>query len=239
MPVETGDKKDVDRPPEEGEAEADVRRKKRRGMRVPSDDVPRPSPPSAPMAVVPQPVHVESEVEFDVDVEQAYFSPRLAREHERVSSAVRPGERVYDLCCGVGPFAVTVARDGRAQWVTAVDSNPRAIDLLRATLARYPFGGRVVPVLARLEEFLPSSGPADRVIFNLIGAGATVQLGNHTVFNGSLLAPQGEFTSGDGDTPNPVLINGALLFGGSIAIGNNTNLNFYPFVGAGGVITIF
>ncbi len=74
----------------------------------------------------------------------------------------------------------------------------------------------------------------DRVIFNLIGSGTTAQLGNHTVFNGSLLAPQGEFTSGDGDTPSPVLINGALLFGGSIAIGNNTNLNFYPFVGAGG-----
>jgi choice-of-anchor A domain-containing protein len=74
----------------------------------------------------------------------------------------------------------------------------------------------------------------DRVIFNLIGIGTTVQLGNHTVFNGSVVAPQGQFTSGDGDTPNPVLINGALLFGGSIAIGNNTNLNFYPFAGVGG-----
>ncbi|MFI5089960.1 MAG: choice-of-anchor A family protein [Terriglobales bacterium] len=78
----------------------------------------------------------------------------------------------------------------------------------------------------------------DRVIFNLIGTGTTAQLGNHTVFNGSLLAPQGEFTSGDGDTPSPVLINGALLFGGSIAIGNNTNLNFYPFVGVGGGSTM-
>ncbi len=74
----------------------------------------------------------------------------------------------------------------------------------------------------------------DRVIFNLIGAGTAAQLGNHTVFNGTILAAQGQFSSGDGDTPNPVLINGALLFGGSIAIGNNTNLNFYPFVGVGG-----
>jgi choice-of-anchor A domain-containing protein len=78
----------------------------------------------------------------------------------------------------------------------------------------------------------------DHVIFNLIGSGTTAQLGNHTVFNGSLLAPQGQFTSGDGDTPNPVLINGALLFGGSIAIGNNTNLTFYPFAGTG-VVVVF
>jgi hypothetical protein len=73
----------------------------------------------------------------------------------------------------------------------------------------------------------------DRIIFNLIGTGTTVQLGNHIVFNGTILAAQGQFSSGDGDTPNPVLINGALWFGGSIAIGNNTNLNFYPFVGVG------
>jgi hypothetical protein len=71
------------------------------------------------------------------------------------------------------------------------------------------------------------------VIFNLIGSGTAAQLGNHTTFNGSILAPQGQFTSGDGDTPNPVLINGALLFGESISIGNNTNLYFYPFAGTG------
>jgi len=73
----------------------------------------------------------------------------------------------------------------------------------------------------------------DRVLFNLIGSGTTAQLGNHIVLNGTILAPQGQFSSGDGDTPNPVLINGALWFGGSIAIGNNTNLNFYPFAGVG------
>lgn len=72
----------------------------------------------------------------------------------------------------------------------------------------------------------------DHVIFNLIGAGTTAQLGNNTVFNGTILAPQGQFTSGDGDTPSPVLINGSLLFGGSVAIGNNTNLNFYPYAGS-------
>jgi len=72
----------------------------------------------------------------------------------------------------------------------------------------------------------------DHVIFNLIGTGTTAQLGNNTVFNGTILAPQGQFTSGDGDTPSPVLINGSLLFGGSIAIGNNTNLNFYPYAGS-------
>ncbi len=111
--------------------------------------------------------HRENGIDLDVDVEQAYFSPRLAREHARVADQVAAGDLVYDLCCGVGPFAVTIARDGRARGVVAVDANPAAIALLRSTLARAAHGARVTPVLERVEEFVPGVEPADRVILNL------------------------------------------------------------------------
>ncbi len=111
--------------------------------------------------------HRENGLELEVDVERAYFSPRLAREHARVAEEVGRAEVVYDLCCGVGPFAVTIARDGRATRVVAVDSNPAAIELLRATLKRYPFRERVEPVEGALEEFRPPPGSADRAILNL------------------------------------------------------------------------
>ena len=67
MAVDTHDEKDdVDAAAEEPGADGDpARRRKRRAMRVPSDDVPRPTP----SAVVSQPVHVDSDIEFDVDVE--------------------------------------------------------------------------------------------------------------------------------------------------------------------------
>ena len=111
--------------------------------------------------------HKENGVELEVDLERAYFSPRLAREHARVAEEVRPGDRVYDLCCGVGPFSATIAHLGRAERVTAVDSNLDAIALLRETLARHSFGGRVEPVESRLEEFLPRAAPVERVVLNL------------------------------------------------------------------------
>lgn len=111
--------------------------------------------------------HRENGISFDVDLERAYFSPRLAREHARVAQEVSAGDRVYDLCCGVGPFSVTIARDGRAGPITAVDSNPAAIELLRCTLARYPFAQRVTPVEGRVEEFARSGSPVERVILNL------------------------------------------------------------------------
>jgi tRNA (guanine37-N1)-methyltransferase len=111
--------------------------------------------------------HRENGLSFDVDLEGAYFSPRLAREHALVAADVRPGDRVYDLCCGVGPFAVTIARDGRAAEIVAVDANPRAIACLRATLARAPFGVRVEVVEDRIERFVTVREPVERVVLNL------------------------------------------------------------------------
>ena len=111
--------------------------------------------------------HKENGVELAVDVEKAYFSPRLAREHARVAEEVGPGERVYDLCCGVGPFSVTIAHAGRAGPVIAVDSNPEAIALLRETLSRYSLEDRVASISAPLEQFLPTAPPVELVVLNL------------------------------------------------------------------------
>jgi tRNA (guanine37-N1)-methyltransferase len=111
--------------------------------------------------------HKENGVELEVDLEGAYFSPRLAREHARVAAEVRAGDRVYDLCCGIGPFAVTIARDGRASRIVAVDSNPVAIERLRATLGRVPFGRSVEAVEESVERFLVDRTPFERVVFNL------------------------------------------------------------------------
>ena len=112
-------------------------------------------------------VHRENGIAFDVDVELAYFSPRLAREHALVARDVATGDRVYDLCCGVGPFTATIAREGRASHVTAVDSNPNAIALLRATLSRGIFATPVVALASPLEEFLPDAPEVERVVLNL------------------------------------------------------------------------
>lgn len=112
-------------------------------------------------------VHHENGVAIRVDVERAYFSPRLAREHAEVAAAVRAGETVYDLCCGVGPFALTIARHGAARRVVAIDRNPDAIALLRESLAHAKGAERVTPLEADVEAFLADAEPADRAILNL------------------------------------------------------------------------
>lgn len=111
--------------------------------------------------------HRENGLEFVVDPEAAYFSPRLAGEHRRISATVRPTDIVWDLCCGVGPFALTIARRRSAQRIVAVDSNPAAIALLEENARRLNVADRIEVRNQPLEAFLPSAGTTDRAILNL------------------------------------------------------------------------
>ncbi|MCI4345697.1 MAG: methyltransferase domain-containing protein [Thermoplasmata archaeon] len=132
--------------------------------------------------------HRENGLELEVDVERAYFSPRLGREHARVSAQVLPGERVLDLCCGIGPFALTIACGGKAASVVAVDLNPAAIELLRANVARLRPGSPLESVVADAGPFLVGAGEFDRAILNLPHNGLRFlpSLGKHLAERGRL-----------------------------------------------------
>ena len=109
----------------------------------------------------------ENGLSFAVDLGRAYFSPRLGREHARVAAMARAGERVYDLCCGVGPFGITIASRAPVREVVLVDSNPAAIELARENLRRLGGSVPISAVEADLATFLATAVPADRVVFNL------------------------------------------------------------------------
>lgn len=112
-------------------------------------------------------VHHENGVSVWVDLERAYFSPRLAREHDEVARAVGEGEVVYDLCCGVGPFSLAIAREERAARIVAVDSNPAAIALLRESAAHAKGGGRIEAIEQDVLGFSASAPAVERAILNL------------------------------------------------------------------------
>lgn len=119
-------------------------------------------------------VHRENGIDFVVDLDRAYFSPRLAREHDRVARAARPGERVLDLCCGIGPFALTLAVRVPSLKIAAVDLNPDAIDLLRENAGRLSVGDRIEAQCADAAEFLREGPPVNRAVLNLPHTGATL-----------------------------------------------------------------
>ncbi|XP_050680972.1 tRNA (guanine(37)-N1)-methyltransferase [Leptidea sinapis] len=64
----------------------------------------------------------ENRCNFQFDFSKVYWNPRLGKEHERILSFLNPNDVLFDVFCGVGPFAVPAAR--RKCTVFANDLNP-------------------------------------------------------------------------------------------------------------------
>lgn len=75
---------------------------------------------------------------FAFDYAKVYWNSRLQYEHRRLVQLFKKGERVCDVFCGVGPFAVPAAKRGCI--VYANDLNPESIHWLRhnKTLNKIP-----------------------------------------------------------------------------------------------------
>ncbi len=114
-------------------------------------------------------IHKEHGCQYHVNVATAYFSPRLATEHNRVATLVKKGEIVVDLFSGVGPFAVLIAKKNTDAKVYAVDINPEAVELLQKNIRLNRLDNRVVSIEGDARKIVEEKllGVADRVIMNL------------------------------------------------------------------------
>ncbi|MFC6952764.1 class I SAM-dependent methyltransferase family protein [Halorubellus litoreus] len=111
-------------------------------------------------------VHREYGCEYHLDLAEVYFSPRLATERHRVTSQVDPGERVFDMFAGVGPFVIPAAKRGAE--AVGVDLNPVAVEYLRENAERNGVADRVTAIEGDVRDVAGDYGGwADRLVLNL------------------------------------------------------------------------
>jgi tRNA (guanine37-N1)-methyltransferase len=112
--------------------------------------------------------HREYGVLIKVDLENTYFNPRLAEEHNKISLEIKKGEKILDLFTGVGPFALHCARAVECQ-VYAVDINPIAIACLMKSIRKNKLLGEILPIIGDSGSIFQVKKFYDRVIINLPG----------------------------------------------------------------------
>ncbi len=111
--------------------------------------------------------HKEYGCRYYIDLERAYFTPRLATERSRILAQISEGQTVADMFAGVGPYSIMIAKKSPDIRVIAIDKNPDAVEFLRRNVElNSATNVEAIEGDANLEAE-KFAGVADHVIMNL------------------------------------------------------------------------
>jgi tRNA (guanine37-N1)-methyltransferase len=82
---------------------------------------------------------------FIVDVENAFFSPRLSTERERIANLIQNGEVVTNMFAGIGMFSIMAAKKKKCT-VYSLDINPVASKLCEKNIGLNKLVGKVISI---------------------------------------------------------------------------------------------
>jgi len=82
---------------------------------------------------------------FTVDVENAFFSPRLSTERERIANLIQDGEIMTNMFAGVGMFSIMAAKKKKCT-VYSLDINPVASKLCEKNIKQNKLAGNVISI---------------------------------------------------------------------------------------------
>ena len=110
----------------------------------------------------------ENGCRFIVDVEKAFFSPRLSTERERIAGLVKDDEVIVNMFGGVGMSSLLAAKD-TACTVYNIDINPVAAQLCKENAQINKLKGKVISLNGDATKVIEEqlTGKADRVLMLL------------------------------------------------------------------------
>ena len=90
---------------------------------------------------------------FRVDVKNAFFSPRLSTERERIANLIQDGEVMTNMFAGVGMFSIMAAKKKKCT-VYSLDINPVASKLCEANIGLNKLAGDVISINGDTSEII-------------------------------------------------------------------------------------
>ena len=105
---------------------------------------------------------------FRVDVKNAFFSPRLSTERERIANLIQNGEIMTNMFAGVGMFSIMAAKKKKCT-VYSLDINPIASKLCETNIGLNKLAGEVISINGDASEIIKSKlmGKSDRTLMLL------------------------------------------------------------------------
>ncbi len=105
---------------------------------------------------------------FAVDVANAFFSPRLSTERERIANLIQDGEIMVNMFAGVGMFSIMAAKKKKCT-VYSIDINPIASKLCEKNIELNKLAGKVTSINGEAAQIIEEGlqDKADRTLMLL------------------------------------------------------------------------
>jgi tRNA (guanine37-N1)-methyltransferase len=105
---------------------------------------------------------------FIVDVEKAFFSPRLSTERDRIANLIQDGETVINMFGGIGMFSIIAAKKKKCM-VYNIDINPNASRLCEQSINLNKLVGKVESITGDATKIIEErlTGIGDRILMLL------------------------------------------------------------------------
>jgi len=105
---------------------------------------------------------------FLVDVENAFFSPRLSTERERIANLIKNGEVMINMFAGIGMFSIMAAKKKKCT-VYSLDINPIASKLCKKNIELNKLAGKVISINGDASKIINEQlmGKSDRTLMLL------------------------------------------------------------------------
>lgn len=105
---------------------------------------------------------------FIVDVEKAFFSPRLSTERERIANLIQEDETMVNMFGGVGMFSIMAAKKKKC-LVYSIDINPIASKLCEKNIKLNKMLGKVISINGNARQVIENQleNQSDRTLMLL------------------------------------------------------------------------
>lgn len=89
-------------------------------------------------------LYKENGCSFRFNIDETYFSPRLANERQEIASLIKKGKSVFVMFAGVAPFSIVIAKNSKAKLVVSNELNKKANEYAKMNLKLNKVEDRVV-----------------------------------------------------------------------------------------------
>ena len=105
---------------------------------------------------------------FAVDVANAFFSPRLSTERERIANLIQDEEIIVNMFAGIGMFSIMAAKKKKCT-VYSIDINPIASKLCEKNIELNKIVGKVISINGETSKIIEErlQNKADRTLMLL------------------------------------------------------------------------